>query len=411
MFLDKFKVDFKRETVQINNKKVLSIFGVNSDEVSVNSLTAMQHTTVYACVNVKAQGIGAVPLVLYKKNEKGREKATKHKLYKLFNGNINPLMTSQTWREMVVQDLELRGTHFSQIVRNNAGQIVALYPLIHDNMTVEIKINSKNIPELSYRYIPTTDDKTKKTNFTQDQILRIVGLPSENGILGVSPISQNAKSLALGMQTLQFGNSFFSNGANGSGILTTDKTLSSNEAIDRLSKQFGDRYKGLANSKKPIVLQDGMKWQPITISNNDSQFLETRQFQKNEIASIFRVSPHLINELSNATFSNITELSLEHVKYCLLPTATKIEMAINTQLLSESEQEEYYSEHNFNGLMRGDMKTRFEAYSNGINSGVLKPNEARKMENLDNDDFGDKLVMNGSYQTLENIEKEVVNEN
>jgi HK97 family phage portal protein len=180
--------------------------------------------------------------------------------------------------------------------------------------------------------------------------------------------------------------------------------------LERIRSQFGEKYKGLANSKKPILLEGGMKWQPITISNNDSQFLETRQFQKSEIASIFRVSPHLINDLSKATFSNITELSQEHVKYCLMPLGVKIESAINIQLLTKQEQKKYYCELNYDGMLRGNFKERSEGYKEAINAGWMKPNEVRRKENLPTEEFGDKLIMQMQYTTLENIENGDSNE-
>lgn len=404
----------KREltNIPLTDKQALSIFGVNQNGVTVNTNTAMTHTTVYTCVNAKAQGISSVPLEFYKETKNGREKAKKHPLYKILHDQVNPLMTSTTWREMVVQDLELRGTHFSQIVRNNGGQIVGLYPLVHDNMKVTLSITDKNIPTIEYEYTITADETSSSVrNFKNNEVLRIVGLPSSNGILGVTPIAQNADSIKLAMQTESFGNKFFENGANGSGILSTEGEFKTTEAQERIKKQFGEKYTGLSNSKKPIVLEAGMKWQPITISNNDSQFLETRQYQKSDIASIFRISPHLINDLSNATLSNISELSLEHVKFCLMPVAVRIEASIWTQLLTEKEQELYFSEFNFDGLMRGDFKTRMEAYDLAIKGGVMKPNEARRKENLDtSDNAGDKLIMQTSYDTLENIEKGQNNE-
>jgi len=394
-----------RTTQFLSNPQNFSIFGTHGDDVTVNVDTAMKHTTVYACINVKAQGISSVPFQLFKRLTSGREKASKHPLYKILNRQVNPLMTSIVWRELVVQDLELRGTHFSQIIRDNGGRVVALYPLLYDNMQVKLT-STKNIPTLQYVYTTATGEM--KT-FKNENILRIVGLPSSNGILGVTPITQNAQSVGLGIQTETFGSKFFANGANGSGILSTESVFKDESAISRLASQFGEKYTGLANSKKPIILEGGMKWQPITISNNDSQFLETRQYQKSDIASIFRVSPHLINDLKNATFSNIEHLGIEHVKYCLIPVASKIEAAINNQLLSESEQEEYYCEFNFDALMRGDFESRMKGYDTAIKGGFYKPNEVREKENLSNDTTGDKLIMQTSYATLEQIEKGIDN--
>jgi HK97 family phage portal protein len=358
-------------------------------------------------VNVKAQGLSSVPFNFFKETKNGREKAKNHPLYKILHDQVNPLMTSATWREMVVQDIELRGTHYTQIVRNNGGKIVALYPLINDNMEIDLTVNAQNIPKITYKYTISEGGTTKSTRtFESEDILRIVGLPSSNGIIGVTPIGQNAQSIGLAMETEGFGRKFFQNGANGSGILSTEGEFKTQEAVDRMKKQFGEKYTGLANSKKPIILEAGLKWQPLTISNNDSQFLETRNYQKSDISSIFRVSPHLINDLSNATYSNITELSLEHVKFCLMPVAVKIEAAIWAQLLTEKEQSIYFPEFNFDGLLRGDFTSRMEAYDKAIKGGFMKPNEARKKENLDtSDNAGDKLIMQTSYNTLENIEK------
>lgn len=396
-----------RTTQILSNPQSFNIFGTHGTDVTVNVDTAMKHTTVYACINVKAQGISSVPFQLFKRLASGREKASKHPLYKILNRQVNPLMTSIVWRELVVQDLELRGTHFSQIIRDNGGRVVALYPLLYDNMQVKLT-STKNIPTLQYVYTTATGEM--KT-FKNENILRIVGLPSSNGILGVTPITQNAQSVGLGIQTETFGSKFFANGANGSGILSTESVFKDESAIARLANQFGEKYTGLANSKKPIILEGGMKWQPITISNNDSQFLETRQYQKSDIASIFRVSPHLINDLKNATFSNIEHLGIEHVKYCLIPVASKIEAAINNQLLSESEQEEYYCEFNFDALMRGDFESRMKGYDTAIKGGFYKPNEVREKENLSNDTTGNKLIMQTSYATLEQIEKGIDNAN
>lgn len=396
-----------RYTETLSNNQTYSIYGVNGADVDVTVDKAMKHATVYSCINVIAQGISSVPFNLYKKTENGREKATKHPLYNILKKQVNPLMTSTTWREMVTRDLSLRGTHYSQIVRDVAGRVVALYPLENDMMEVKLKVTERNQPTITYQY--TKRDGTIKS-FNSDTILKIVGLPDSTGIIGISPISQNAQSIGLGIQTESFGSKFFANGANGSGILSTEGEFKTTEAMERLKNQFGEKYQGLANSKKPIVLEGGMKWNPITISNNDSQFLETRAFQKREIAAIFRVSPHLINDLERATFSNIEHLGIEHVKYCLMPIATKIEASINTQLLSMEEQEEYYSQINFDALMRGDFTSRMEGYTTAINGGVMTPNEAREKENLPTSNVGDKLIMQTSYATLENIENGVTNE-
>jgi len=378
-----------------------SFFGGSSNTISPQ--TAMQLTTVFACNRVIAETLSSISLNVYEKIKDGKEKATNFSLYNILKYRPNPNMTSVMWREMIVQDLNTRGNHYSQIIRNGHGAITALYPLICDNMEVSLSSSSK----LIYTY----NTGKKKINLTSREIFHVRGLPSEDGITGLSPIEYNRRAIQLGDTTQEFGINFFERGANATGAFSSPGELS-NTAFNRLKKDVNDKYAGMNNSGKPMLLEAGLKFERISINNNDSQFLETRKYQKEEIASIFRVPMHMINSLENATFSNIEHQSLEFVQFTMLPWIKRIEQAFTMLLLTEREQEKYSIKFNVDTLLRGDFKTRTEGYQTLIQNGVLSVNEVRALENLNSiGTAGDQRYMQLNMTTIENLNKGEKNEN
>jgi len=245
----------------------------------------------------------------------------------------------------------------------------------------------------------------KKVPVPADEILHIPGLPSDNGLIGLSPIEYNRKALQLGATTQQFGLNFFDKGANASGAFATDGELS-DESYARLKKDLNENYVGMQNSGKPLLLEGGLKFERISIPNNDAQFLETRKYQKEEIASIFRVPMHMINSLENATFSNIEHQSLEFVQFTILPWIKRIEQAMNMQLLTAEERKRYSIKFNVDSLLRGDFKTRTEGYGTMIQNGIMSVNEARALENMNPVDGGDKRYMQMNMTTIEKLGEE-----
>lgn len=368
-----------------------SIFRGNSSSISPQ--TAMQLTTVFACNRVIAETISSISLDIYERIEDGKVKATDHPLYDLLKYSPYPGITSVMWRELIVTALNTRGNHYTQIIRDGNKYIKGLFPLMTDNMKVEWAKGGKRI----YAY-----DKKK---ISSDEILHIPGLPSDDGLTGLSPIEYNRKSLELGATTQQFGLNFFDKGANASGAFTTDGELSE-DAYKRLKEDLGNNYTGMQNSGKPLLLEGGLKFERISIPNNDAQFLETRKYQKEEIASIFRVPMHMINSLENATFSNIEHQSLEFVQFTILPWIKRIEQAMNTQLLSYEERQKYVIKFNVDSLLRGDFKTRTEGYGTMIQNGILSVNEARSLENLNPVDGGDKRYMQMNMTTIDKLGEE-----
>ena len=268
--LDKFLA--KAPIVEPPQQQATIFQTVRADIGVVDSDTAMRHTTVFACVQAIADSLASVTLNLYRRNEKSKELAKRHPLYNILKYQPNPNITSFEWRQMLFADLLLRGNHYSQIVRNGYGDIIGLYPLISDNMQVALRTNGKKA--YLYRTAADGEEVVLKT----DEVLHIKGLPDKSGLVGLNQIEYNRKAIELSKTTEQFGINFFKNGANGSGILEHPRTLS-DEAYERLRKSFSEKYQGLANSGKPIILEEGMKYTRLSLSNEDSQFLDTRRFQ------------------------------------------------------------------------------------------------------------------------------------
>ncbi|MFT7880704.1 MAG: phage portal protein [Sulfurimonas sp.] len=375
-----------------------SIFRGNSATISPQ--TAMQLTTVFACNRVIAETISSISLDVYERIDGGKIKAVDHPLYQLLKYSPNPNITSVMWREMIVSALNTRGNHYTQIIKNGNQDIKGLYPLATDNMKPEQTKSGKIV----YKY----NTGSKKIKVPAHEILHIRGLPSEDGFTGMSPIEMNRKALQLGATTQEFGINFFNRGANASGAFSKDGELGE-KAYKRLKNDISENYAGVHNSGKPLLLEGGLKFERISIPNNDAQFLETRKYQKEEIASIYRVPMHMINSLENATFSNIEHQSLEFVQFTILPTVKRIEQALNTQLLTEEDRKKYVIKFNVDSLLRGDFETRTSGYKTLIQNGVMSVNEARALENMNPVDGGDKRFMQLNMTTIEKIGEE--NEN
>lgn len=346
--------------------------------VQVTSSNALQITTVYQCVKVLAESIGMLPLSLLVESGNTRQKAIKHPLYRLLKTAPNDYMTSQEWKELVIAHLCLKGNHYSYINRVN-GKVVELLPLSPSAVLPSLSDDH----EVSYKV--TFKNGTVKT-IPSDQILHIKTF-SMDGLVGLSPIAQNANALGLAKATEKHGSSLFKNGAKPFGGLKTAGTLK-DEQYNRLKDSLAN-YQGADNGFKPLILEGGLEWVQVAITPEDAQYLETRKFQRSEITGMFRVPPHKIGDLERATFSNIEHQSLEFVTDSLMPYLTRIEGRIDFSLLSTSEQSNHYAKFNVNALLRGDMKARAEFYTRMVQNGAMSPNEIREKEDMNPREGGD----------------------
>lgn len=401
----------KRETVpdisnSVRDSGQIFVFGKSDSGENVNEKSAMQIATVYACVRLLAETIAGLPLHLYRhtdNTELGKERAADHPLYKLLYRLPNPEMTSFTFRETMMTHLLLWGNAYAQIIRDGRNNILSLYPLLPENMQVDRDKQGRIV----YIYTSYTDETPKLENkqviFRSDEILHIPGL-GFNGLIGFSPIAMMKNALGMNLAVEKYGSAFFKNGAQPSGVLEHPGVLKNPE---RIRQNWSDVYGGPQNAHKVAVLEEGMSYKAISLPPEDSQFLSTRQFGVNEICRIFRVPPHMVQDLSHATFSNIEHQSIDFVVHTLTPWLVRWEQAIIKDLLLPSEQDIYFPKFNVDGLLRGDYVSRMSGYATGISNGFLSPNDVHRLENMDlipAEKGGDSYYLNGGYVRLEDVQ-------
>lgn len=373
---------FRKSDTGMSSSELSEMIGLTYDTYTgrrVSPQLAMQLTAVFSCVRVLAESVGMLPCSLYEQLDRGNRRAVRERLNKLLSTKPNNYMTPQEFWELLIACLCLRGNFYAYKVKA-LGEVVEMLPLEPSSVTP--KLNSKWEPE----YQVTFPDG-KRDTLTQDDIwhVRIFTL---DGLTGLSPIAYAKQAVGLGLATEEHGSRLFGNGAVTSGVLQTDQYLK-DDAYERLKTDFENRHQGLANAHKPMILEMGLKWQQISMTSEDAQFLETRKFQLEEICRIFRVPLHMIQNTDRATFNNIENLGIGFINYSLVPYLTRIEQRINVGLVKSSKQGVFYAKFNTGALLRGDMKSRFDAYATGINWGIYSPNECRELEELNPRDGGD----------------------
>ena len=369
--------------------------GSSTSGKQVTERSAMQMTAVYACVRILAEAIAGLPVHLYRYTENGgKEKAIDHPLYTILHDEPNPEMSSFVFRETLMTHLLLWGNAYAQIIRNGKGEVVALYPLMPNKMTVDRDEHG----QLYYSYQRSNDEaipESGKVILKPSDVLHIPGLGFD-GLVGYSPIAMAKNAIGMAIACEEYGAKFYANGASPGGVLEHPGTIKDPQKVrEAWQSQFG----GSQNSGKVAVLEEGMKYTPISISPNEAQFLETRKFQINEIARIFRVPPHMVGDLEKSSFSNIEQMSLEFVKYTLDPWVIRWEQALTRTLLSPDEKATYFIKYNVEGLLRGDYQSRMNGYATARQNGWMSANDIRELENLDRipaEEGGDLYLINGN---------------
>ena len=369
---------------------------------TVTERSAMQMTAVYSCVRILAEAVAGLPLHLYKYTDgSGKEKALNHPLYRLLHDEPNPEMSSFVFRETLMTHLLLWGNAYAQVIRNGKGEVIALYPLMPNKMSVDRDENGR----LYYTYYRGSDEAIKNKDFAvtlqPSDVLHIPGLGFD-GLVGYSPIAMAKNAIGMAIACEEYGAKFFANGAAPGGVLEHPGTIKDPQ---RVRESWQSTFGGSGNANKIAVLEEGMKYTPIGISPEQAQFLETRKFQINEIARIFRVPPHMVGDLEKSSFSNIEQQSLEFVKYTLDPWVIRWEQSIQRALLSQGEKAEYFVKFNLEGLLRGDYQSRMNGYAIGRQNGWMSANDIRELENLDRipvEEGGDLYLINGNMLPMKN---------
>ncbi|MBU6955756.1 phage portal protein [Hahella sp. HN01] len=382
-----FKLFRRKSTAVIDSSaKLAELLGAWYDAdagVQITPGNAPEISAVFSCIKVLTESIGMLPLNLFKELPGGgSEKATNHPLQTLLKHGPNDYLTDQEYKELIVAHLCLRGNHYSYINRTASGRVLELLPMAPDAVT----------PKLSNDYELTYDVQFKSgpvRTLLAEEVLHI-RLWSLDGLTGLNPIQYNRHCLGLAKATEKHGSTLFAHGAKPSGVLSTDHALTDKQ-YERL-KQEMELHRGVSNQNREMILDGGLKWLQVSMTAEDSQFLETRKFQRSEIAGFFRVPPHMIGDLERATFSNIEHQDLAFARHTLIPYCTRIEKRINKALLSDKERASHFAKFNINALMRGDMKTRSEYYTAMIQNGVMSPNEVRILEDMNPREGGDTYL-------------------
>ena len=354
---------------------------ISAAGVTVSEKSALGYAAVLAAVRVLSESVAGLPAILYRREGRSRQRATAHRLYALLHDGPNRRMTAFEFFELGMSHLTTWGNFYAEIERDRSGRILALWPLRPDRMEV-----GGEEERLIYRYQAASG----AVRLYEEDVLHVRGMGGD-GIVGYSLIRLAQEAIGLGMAAERFGSAVFLNGAAPGIVLRHPGTLSP-VAHQNLEDSWNDAHAGLENAYKPAILEEGMSIEKMGLPPEDAQFLETRRFQVEEIARIYRVPLHLLQDLERATFSNIEHQSLDFVVHTLRPWLVRWEQSLVRQLLTEEERQQYYVEFLVDALLRGDTQTRYQAYGVGRQWGWLSANDVRRLENMDVIQGGDEYL-------------------
>jgi len=351
------------------------LFGTSKTGVQVSEDNALTFSAVYAAVRIISETIASIPLNVYQADGETRVKAVGHPVQDLLAKAPNSVSSTFTFREAMASNLVLHGNAYAKIEMNAAGRPTALIPL--NPMKVEVKVVDG---EKVYVF-------DKKHTYLDYEMLHFVGL-SFNGLTGKSPLSMAREAVAIGLAAQEYGARFYSNGANAGGVITAPGRLNT-EVVKRLRESWNRAQSGLGSSHSTAILEEGMKYEKIGLDPEAAQFLQSRKFQVNEIARIFRIPPSYLADLENSsTRANTEQQAIQFVRDCITPYVRRMEVELNRKLFREDEPN-LYAYFTMEGLMRGDQKARYEAYATARQWGWLSVNDIRDLENLNPVEGGD----------------------
>lgn len=361
---------------------------MSASGVSVTPDSAMRAAAVYSCVRVLAETVAGLPLILYRRlPDGGKERATDHPLYSLVGRQPNQYQTRFEWIETGMAHACLRGAACSRIISNGFGQRI-LQPLRPEALRAELLDSGK----IAYEYTPQNG---KREILLQEEVLRVPFMVLQ-GVKPLSVIGAQREAIGASLAAQDYGSRFFANDARPTGGYITWEAGNRfrDDEDERKFRENWQQYMTGANKHKTAFLKPGMKFNELGMSNEDAQFLETRKYQRSEIAGIFRVPPHMIGDLERSTFSNIEHQAIEFVVHTIGPWLVRWEQALSRDLLSPAEQDDYFFEFLTAGLMRGDAKSRAEYLKTAISQGGwMSRNEARAIENMNKVDGLDEFIV------------------
>ena len=367
----------RRDLVSDPNHWIIRLFGrQNKTGQVVDADSALGQSAVFACTRVISETIASLPLMVYKRRKDGgKDVADGHWLYPFLHDSPNNFQTAYEFREMQTGHTCLRGNSYSFIQRDNGGRVLQIIPLHPERVEPEFK--DQTTYEVQYKY---RDDQGQSVVLSQTECWHLKGMSSD-GLTGLSPVELSQNSIGLAMSAEDHGIAYYKNGAKTSGIVTHPGTLKE-DAHTRLKSSVSDALTG-DNKFKIIVLENGMDWKNVGMSATDSQYLETRAFQVQEIARLFRVPCILIGHPdTTTTYASAEQMMMSFVTHCIRPWLVRIEQSINKSLLTPTERGRYFAEFKLDALLRGDTASRYNAYASAITNRWMSPNEVRALENM-----------------------------
>ncbi|BDU95380.1 portal protein [Clostridium perfringens A] len=376
--------------VSLSDSNFWEKFGIKLG-FTISGKKALKENTVYICTKIRAESIGKLSLKVYKEREEYKE----HELYYLLKYKPNPLMNSINFWKCIEAQRTLKGNAYAYIERNKKGQVTGIYPIDSDNVTKVIDDNNF-LSSLSKVWYIVIDNKGIKHKLYSDEILHFIGDITLDGLIGIAPLEYLKCTVENGRATQEFVNKFFKNGLSKKGVIQYVGDLDE-KAKRTFRKEFESMSNGLENAHSVSLLPLGYQFQPLSLSMADAQFLENSKLTKREIAAAFGMKSYHLNDLERATFNNLTEQQKDFYITTLQPSLTNYEQEMQDKLFSQYETlKDVRVEFNVDTILRSDIKTRYESYRIGIQSGFLSPNEVRKKENLPAKDGGDELLANGN---------------
>lgn len=371
--------DEKRST---GYEVVVEAMAANRDAATgiVTPSASMKISTVFACARILADTLGSLPLILYERVQDGKQRADNHYLYKLLHDRPNPLMTAFEFRETCQAHLALWGNAYIQLEYDARGRVTELWPLL-PNMVHMTRV--ENGRRFYYYQLPNGQMQW----LPGDIIWHLRGLGGD-GLNGYSVVGFARKDLETADMANTYVNRFYKNDARPSIVLEHPGELS-DEAHLRLEESWEETHGGVERSHRVAILEEGLKLHEVGIPPQDAQFIQTREFSVVDICRWFRMQPHKVGHLANATFSNIEHQSIEHVTDTIQPWAKRWEQSINQNLLLPRDRQRFYAEFLLDALLRGDTATRYAAYAQARQNGWLSANDIRKLENMNPVDGGD----------------------
>lgn len=383
----------------------LTLFGLGAGK-QINEKTALTFSAVYSCVRVLSESIGQLPVHVFKRESDGdRVHSLDHPISAIVSRQPSPIYTPFSFYSTMASNCLLWGNSYAVIERNGAMRPTRL-DIIHPSLVTPMFDDNNNV---FYEVRSDGLEKSPAKRYDAKEIIHFRGF-SYDGINGISPIALHKDSIGLGMAAVEYGASFFGNGASLSGVLEHPSKLSK-EASERLINSWNSKYQGSAQAGKTAVLEEGLKYKAISMPPDQAQFIATRKFSVEDVARIFRVPQHMIQNLDNATYSNIEQQSIDYVVHSLTPWLVQMEQEMNQKLFRENERVDHYVKFNTNGLLRGDQKSRGDYYQTLWNIGAISIDEIRGFEDMNKlpNGQGEKHFVPLNFTELGNAEQ--TNEN